>query len=130
MVDWRQATDLLRCSPKFFGEERYDCVMIQLTGSKIIFGRLVFLFEWTGYGQTYPLALIHPFDVDIGAFRNTDRHLGFYRVKVKPRKKSEVFSVHSIIRGAVAVRDSQRDDEFIIMDTLDADMYLRLQGTL
>lgn len=43
-VDWRLRTDYLRCSPKFFNAAHFDCVFIQ-TEAKVIFGRLLFLFE-------------------------------------------------------------------------------------
>jgi len=44
MVDWRQHTDYLQCNPKFYGTPCFDCVFIQTT-DKVIFGRLLFLFE-------------------------------------------------------------------------------------
>ncbi|KAG1761219.1 hypothetical protein EV702DRAFT_1053129, partial [Suillus placidus] len=61
MVDWRQRTDYLRCSPKFFNTARFDCVFIQ-TKDKVIFGHLLFLFECVVGDITLSLALIHPFD--------------------------------------------------------------------
>ncbi|KAG0707969.1 hypothetical protein DFH29DRAFT_979579 [Suillus ampliporus] len=66
MVDWRQHTDYLRCSPQFFGAPRFNCVFIQMTPKKVIFGRLLFVFECTVGKHTFPLALMHPFDAPTG----------------------------------------------------------------
>ncbi|KAG1888651.1 hypothetical protein F4604DRAFT_1889529 [Suillus subluteus] len=50
LVDWRQHTDYLQCNPKFFGAPRFDCVFIQMT-NKIIFGRLLFVFEYFDFQE-------------------------------------------------------------------------------
>lgn len=65
LVDWCQHTDYLRCNPKFFGASRFDCAFIQTT-NKIIFGRLLFVFECTLDNTVLSLALIHLFDAPTG----------------------------------------------------------------
>ncbi|KAG1725030.1 hypothetical protein EDB19DRAFT_1644239 [Suillus lakei] len=65
LVDWHQHTDFLHCNPKFFGTLHFDCMFVQTT-DKIIFGRLLFVFECTLEDTALSLALIHPFDAPTG----------------------------------------------------------------
>ncbi|KAG2150880.1 hypothetical protein DEU56DRAFT_728523 [Suillus clintonianus] len=97
MVSWRQQTDYLRCNPKFFNNSCFDCVLIQTT-DKVIFGRLLFLFECV------------------------DKHLNLYRVRARPCAHTEFFSVRSIIRGALLVPDGSTD--YLVVNTIDTDMFL------
>ncbi|KAK7041356.1 hypothetical protein R3P38DRAFT_2512397 [Favolaschia claudopus] len=90
---WTTATDYLRCSPKFHGQPRYDCVLVK-TEQRPFFARLLYLFSCTVEDK-------------------------FRRVRAKTRKRSEFISVHSIIRGAVLVPDVDEVDEFIVFDVLD-----------
>ncbi|KAG2090404.1 uncharacterized protein F5147DRAFT_748245 [Suillus discolor] len=117
LVDWRQHTDFLRCNPKFFGTPRFDCVFVQTT-DKIIFGRLLFVFECTLEDTALSLALIHPFDAPTGVRIRKDKHLSIFR--------AEFFSVRSIIRGAFLVPDGSND--YIVVDTVDTDMFLRVKA--
>lgn len=123
---WKKVTDYLRCSPDFYGHPRYDCVMIKTLG-KPIFGRLLFIFTFAVEDRKYPLALIQPYDGHTGIRRQKDRDFGFYRVRRNTHLHSEIISVHSIIRGALLVDDFGKDGDFLIVDTIDGDMFLRLQ---
>ncbi|KAG2117138.1 uncharacterized protein F5147DRAFT_811351, partial [Suillus discolor] len=125
LVDWRQHTDFLRCNPKFFGTPRFDCVFVQTT-DKIIFGRLLFVFECTLEDTALSLALIHPFDAPTGVRIRKDKHLSIFRVRARPRAQAEFFSVRSIIRGAFLVPDGSND--YIVVDTVDTDMFLRVKA--
>lgn len=138
MVDWRMTSDYLRCNPDFHNHPRYDCVLLQKTfaiSNSIIdctmFGRLLRLFSADVAGTTYSLALVRPLNYIKQRQRDNlqrrDKELEFVRVKEEPLSRSIVCSIHSIIRGVVAVHDSRRHDEYIIMDTLDADLFLRLR---
>ncbi|KIM61708.1 hypothetical protein SCLCIDRAFT_121546, partial [Scleroderma citrinum Foug A] len=102
-VDWCQYTDYLRCSPSFHGHARHDCVILRTSQQCDIFGRLLFLFTCS------------------------DKHLGFWRVREQPCTSSEIFSVQSIVRGALLFPDSARDGEHLVIDTIDTDMFLRVQ---
>ncbi|KAG1731038.1 hypothetical protein EDD22DRAFT_1014271, partial [Suillus occidentalis] len=124
LVDWRLHTDYLRCSPKFFNAARFDCVFIQ-TEAKVIFGRLLFLFECIVGDITLSLALIHPFDAPTGVRLRKDKHLNIYRVRARPRAQAEFFSVRSIIRGALLVLDGSTD--YLVVDTVDSDMFIRVK---
>ncbi|KAG1862822.1 hypothetical protein DFJ58DRAFT_715227 [Suillus subalutaceus] len=92
MVDWRQHTDYLQCSPKFYSRPCFNCVFIQTT-DKVIFGRLLFLFECVVGDITLSLALVHPFDAPTGVQLQNDKHLNFYRIRARPRAQAEFFSV-------------------------------------
>lgn len=126
-VDWCQYTDYLRCSPSFHGHTRHDCVILR-TQQCDIFGRLLFLFTCSVDGEVFPLALVQPHNAGIPGQRPTkDKHLGFWRVREQPRAATEIFSVQSIVRGALLYPDNARHGEYLVIDTIDTDMFLRVQ---
>ncbi|KAG1761725.1 hypothetical protein EDD22DRAFT_619601 [Suillus occidentalis] len=126
LVDWRVSTDYLRCTPMFHGSPRYDCVILQ-TDTGIIFGKLMLIFTCTVGDVQYPVTLVLPYDRPVGICPRKDKDFQFWRVKRKPRASAEFFSVHSIVRGCMIVEDVSRPDEFLIVDTIDTDMFLRMQ---
>ncbi|KAI6127987.1 hypothetical protein EDD16DRAFT_1690555 [Pisolithus croceorrhizus] len=111
-TDWCQYTDHLRCNPSFHGHSRYDCVLLKMA-QQDIFGRLVFLFQCT-------VALVQPYDAPTGPRLAKDMHLNLWRV-------SEIFSVRSIIHGVLLYPDHTRLGEHLVIDTIDTDMFLRVQ---
>jgi len=127
MVDWRQYTDYLRCSPKFYNAERHDCVIVK-TEAGVIFARLILMFDYTisSSDSQYPTALIHPFDASVGRRLRKDKHFDFWRVKPQPRASSCFISMRSIIRGAALAQDPATGD-FLVIDTIDNDMFLRMK---
>ncbi|KAF8833931.1 hypothetical protein BDN67DRAFT_992758 [Paxillus ammoniavirescens] len=127
MVDWCQQTDYLRCSPEFHGSPHYDCVIIN-TQRGCIFSRLVFLFKiWVG-NEDYPLALVHTYDAPTGLQTQKDKHLNFWQVHKKPRVLAEIFLVESIIRGVALVEDFVKPGDFLVINSVDTDMFLRMQA--
>ncbi|KAG2158730.1 uncharacterized protein EDB93DRAFT_1290809 [Suillus bovinus] len=126
IVDWRTATDYLRCSPSFHNFPRYDCIILQ-TQARVIFGRLLMLFTCVVDGQTHPVALVHPYDALVGQHSLKDKHFQFWRVHQRPRISSEFFSVHSIIRGAALAEDHSIQGDYLVIDTIDTDMFLRMK---
>jgi hypothetical protein len=94
---------------------------------KVFFGQLMSLFTCTVNHETYPIALIHPFNGP-GRQRRTTDDLGFHRLNAPRRMKSEFISVRSIIRGALVVEDFGKSKEFLVIDFIDTDMFLRLKG--
>ena len=126
-VDWCQYTDYLRCSPSFHGRARHDCAIFR-TQQRDIFGWIVFLFTCSIDKEKFPLALVHPYDAGLAGQRlSKDSHLGFWRVREQSRALTEIFSVHSIIRGALLYPDNARPGEYLVIDTIDTDMFLRVQ---
>ncbi|KAG1813563.1 uncharacterized protein BJ212DRAFT_1447796 [Suillus subaureus] len=116
MVDWRQNTDYLCSNPHFFGSPCFNCVFIRLTENKVIFGWLVFCFECLVGNNTFPLALVHPFD---------DKDLNLYRVHTRPQAQAQFFPVRSFIHGALLIADGPSD--YLIVDTADTDMFLHIK---
>lgn len=55
--------------------------------------------------------------------------MGIFRVSKRPRGKSEIISVKSIIRGALLVQDFQVgiENQFLVVDIIDGDMFLQVQ---
>ncbi|KAJ7886048.1 hypothetical protein B0H13DRAFT_1889327, partial [Mycena leptocephala] len=126
MSDWKWTADYLRCNPKFHGHPRYDCVLVKTT-DKPIFAQLLYMFSCTVENKSHPLALILPLDAPTGNTTRKDKLLRFRRVRAQARKNSEFISLHSIIRGAVLVADSDRAGDFLVFDVLDGDTSLRLK---
>ncbi|KAG1889166.1 hypothetical protein F4604DRAFT_1568898 [Suillus subluteus] len=97
MVNWHQHTDYLHSNPHFFGSPCFNCIFIRLTENKVILGRLVFCFKCLVGNNTFPLALVHPFD-------------------------AQFFSVRSFICRALLIADGP--SHYFIVDTTDTDMFL------
>ncbi|KAG2363654.1 hypothetical protein BDR07DRAFT_1450592 [Suillus spraguei] len=125
MVNWRQHTDYLCCSPQFFGAPHFDCIFIRMTPTKVIFGRLLFLFECTVGKHTFPLALVHPYDAPTGICLCKDKNFNLFRVRACTRAQSQFFSVRSIIRGVLLVPDGPSD--YLVIDTVDTDMFVHMR---
>ena len=75
---WREATDYLRCNPLFYGEPRYDHVLLP-TEDRDIFAKLLFVFSISIGGTDYPFIMVKPLDGEVVA-ENRDKDLGLYRV--------------------------------------------------
>ncbi|KAI0087064.1 hypothetical protein BDY19DRAFT_995481 [Irpex rosettiformis] len=128
-VTWRMNTDRLRCSPLFYGSPRYDSAIMLWRGEDgetQSICRLIRAFTYEVDGRKYGLALVQPFDEQV-QLRAEDRELGICRVRARKRRDSVVVPIRAIIRGAVTVEDrSTNFDEYMVVDSLDEDMFLRL----
>ncbi|KIM66047.1 hypothetical protein SCLCIDRAFT_111742, partial [Scleroderma citrinum Foug A] len=126
-VDWCQYMDYLCCSPSFHGWACHDCAIFR-TQQHDIFRQIVFLFTCSIDKEKFPLALVHPYDAGLAGQRlSKDSHRGFWRVRKQSRASTEIFSVHSIIRGALLYPDNARPGEYLVIDTIDTDMFLCVQ---
>jgi len=128
-VDWKQATDYLRCNPSFHGQPRYDCALIQLTPERSAFVKLILMFKChlPDIDGSFDFALVQPYTAGTGSHRRIDRELKLTRVKAIPRASSIFVPLASVIRGAVLFPDREHQGEFIIVDHLDSDMFLRMK---
>ncbi|KZP29511.1 hypothetical protein FIBSPDRAFT_727366 [Athelia psychrophila] len=133
-VDWRCSHDNLRRNPSFHGRERHDCVILHETETTITFAKLLFIFKCSinnGKGP-YSLALVQKYNMYIPRRERlaSDKELGMIRVRAQPRKDSTFIFVDSIIRGAMLVStfDELVSDECFVVDSVDTDMFLRLQN--
>ncbi|KAG2140624.1 hypothetical protein DEU56DRAFT_734807, partial [Suillus clintonianus] len=122
-VDWKQATDYLRCNPSFHGQPRYDCALIQLNPERSVFVKLILMFKChlPDVGS-FEFALVQPYTAGTGISRRIDRELKFTRVKAVPRANSIFVLLASFIRGAVLFPDREHQGEFIVVDHIDSYM--------
>jgi len=128
-VDWKQATDYLWCNPQFHGQPRFDHALIQLTAEETVFVRLVLIFKChISNIKSFEFALVQPYSAGIGIPRRTDRIFKLTRVKAVPRASSIFVPLSSFIRGAVLVPDSDHRDEYLVVDHIDGDMFLRMKA--
>jgi len=77
--------------------------------------------------QTYPVVYVKSYCRPSGQVRRKDKDLGLYRVRVKA-DPYEIISVQSIVRGTLLVQDSDNLDDYFVVDTVDADMFLRMKS--
>ena len=132
-ITWRLETDYLRCSPSFFGRPRYDGVFYLLDGTdggpdaKYGFGILIFVFtlEIQGEGKV-PFAMIEDM-LPPTQRRRMDEELGLCRVRSKGRTRTSIILAESIIRGALLYRVPDRPSDYYVVDTVDADMFIRMK---
>ena len=126
MVDWYVKTDYLRCNPKFCGNPRYDFVIVNLPRGRV-FAQLVLVFVCQVNGRDYHLALVQLLEKQSRATtRVVDRSLSIHRWHIRAWNRCEVIPLDSIIRGAVLVADTRYAGDYFVIDTLDEDMFLRV----
>ncbi|KAG1787539.1 uncharacterized protein HD556DRAFT_1246712 [Suillus plorans] len=105
-IDWKSATNYLRCNPSFYGHERRHCTLIRTHNKdgndRNIFVRLLFMFKYV-----------------------VDQDLRFTHLRAQPAALSEFISIHSIIHGALLVPNYDSDTDFFVVDYVDTDMFLR-----
>lgn len=126
-------TDYLRCSPSFFGKPRYDGVVYLVDGqdgtpqAQYGFGLLMFVFvlDVRGVGAV-PFAMIEHMTVP-NERRRMDKELGLCRVRSQGRQSSAVILAQSILRGALLYRVPEHTSDYYVIDTVDADMFLRMK---
>ncbi|KAI6042277.1 hypothetical protein EDC04DRAFT_2564564 [Pisolithus marmoratus] len=128
MVDWEITTSHLRCSPNFHGRRRYDCALIQLSETEIAFVQLIFFFTCKigAYDDSFQFALVQPLTAGTRV-RRLDQDFNLIRVKAVSRASSIFIPVKSIIRGALLYPDPDRDGEFLVVEHIDGDMFLRMK---
>ena len=92
-----------------------------------VLAQLLYVFTCTIDGEDYPVALVQALDAPRGHTTKKEKDLGLIRRRARPRKESEFISLHSIVRGAVAIQDldCQEQDEYFLYNYLDFDMFLR-----
>ncbi|KAJ7919809.1 hypothetical protein B0H13DRAFT_1988027 [Mycena leptocephala] len=124
--NWVGNVDYLRCNPSFHNRPRFDGALVKTVAGDI-FVQLIYVFAISVNNEKQCFALVQPLDAPRGALSAKDKALGFYRVRAKPRQASEFIPVRSIIRGALLASDSSRPGDFLVIDLVDVDMWLRLK---
>ena len=125
VVDWRLSTDRLRCNKSFFGNERRDCALVRGKHHHF-FVHLLHLFRVTVGTQSHDLAYVEVYCRPPGNIQRKDRDLGLYRLRLKA-SQYEIISLESIVRGALIVPDMESPEEYLVVDTVDTDMFLRMK---
>ncbi|KAJ6471679.1 hypothetical protein DFH09DRAFT_1253869 [Mycena vulgaris] len=116
LENWMDETDYLRCNPLFYNHARYDTALVKTTGGNVFIDKKV-----------HPFALVQALDVGTGQRTTKNKALGFHRLRERQRQKSEFISVHSIIRCALLVPDFDKKGDYLVVDIIDGDMFLRLK---
>ncbi|KAJ7204211.1 hypothetical protein C8J57DRAFT_1454650 [Mycena rebaudengoi] len=124
LEDWRGARDIIRCNPRFHQRPRYDSLLVNMTDPGLHFARAHALFRCNlPSGRHLDIALI-------GMFKQS---------RWKPKtlwagcqiqeevKEYSFLSMEHVIRGALLAPVSSSSSESIhfVVDTIDADMFLR-----
>ena len=91
------------------------------------FARLLHLFEVTVGEHLHAIAYVESYCRPSGSMRRKDKDLGLYRLQLKT-KQYEIISLESIVRGALLVPDSARPGQYLVVDTVDGDMFLRMKS--
>lgn len=125
VVDWRTYTDHLRCNPSFFGHKRYDHALVE-EGGHHFFVHLLCLFQVSVGAQLHPLAYVETYCRPPGHMRRKDKDLGIYRLQLRT-SKYQIISLESVVRGALIVSDVDNPGEYLVVDTVDTDMFLRMK---
>ena len=128
LVDWKPSTDHLRCNDSFFNAEQRDNVLVE-SKDHHFFAHLLCLFKVTVGDKTHALAYVELYCRPPGSLRRKDKDLGLYRLQLKA-KKHKIISLESIVRGAVLVPESKNSVEYFVVDTVDADMFLRMKSLI
>ena len=79
--------------------------------------------------KTHALAYVELYCKPPGSLRRKDKDLGLYCLQLKA-KKHKIISLESIVRGAVLVPESKNSVEYFVVDTVDADMFLRMKSLI
>ena len=105
-------------------------MIANIPSQRQVFVRLVFLFTCRVGTKTYPLALVQALEKHSpqGPTRGIDKKLSIYRWKIHARSRCEIIPVDSLIRGAVLISDTKYQGDYFVIDTLDADMLLRVKS--
>lgn len=96
-VNWKLATNYLRCNPSFHGCKHRDCALILTLdkdrNNKIIFVRILFMFKFVVGNHTLELALVLPMDAPTGSRRSVDHDLELTHLRARPPASSEFISL-------------------------------------
>ncbi|PBK88793.1 hypothetical protein ARMGADRAFT_1033774 [Armillaria gallica] len=127
-ADWMPTTDILRCSPSFNHCPRYNFVLAQ-TKAGPLFAQLVMIFKCNVHGKMFPLMLVQPFNQPAGGqSKQKDQDLGLYHVKTRPNGPPCLISIYSVLQGALLIEDTAAPKEYLAVDMVDSDMFLRMQS--
>jgi len=126
MEDWMEACDILRCNPDFHQCERYDCVIINTDSPGTTVARLCSLLRcWLSTGKVVDMALVHSFSQT-----NWKPHTTWENCQLRTEASNSSFVLLDyVVRGALLCPVFNSDAMLhYIIDTIDGDMFLRLNS--
>ncbi|TFK18308.1 hypothetical protein FA15DRAFT_603515, partial [Coprinopsis marcescibilis] len=126
-------TDYLRTNQEFFGAPRHDFALLQHTEQEFWYAQLTCVLGIRVNNVAHLVAIVIPCDEnptsnDNTADRISDRQLRLTRVRMRRGGNTmTAVSINTIVRGALLVQDSTcpYDDEYVVVDTMDPDFWLR-----
>ncbi|KAJ7302615.1 hypothetical protein DFH08DRAFT_635721, partial [Mycena albidolilacea] len=126
-VDWRSATDILRCNPLFHGHPRFDSVIYEEDNKPLAVGKLHFVFRCHPPGDAViDLALARPFGTT--AWQPNTRTDCPIRKKL-PLNNCHFIALEHIVRGILLCPIfGGQDGMHYIVGCIDEDMYLRVNN--
>ena len=124
MVNWQDNIDFLRCNDSFFGQPRFDHIIVT-TENGSFFAQLLCLFQFQAGTRSHSLALVKTYSRPPGSVRRKDRELGLYRIRMRLSPYT-IIGIESIVHGALLVEDANVQGDYFAVDTVDSDMFLRM----
>ena len=90
--------------------------------------QLVHVFTCRISKEVFRLALVQSLDrrVPRGLKGATDKALSIQRWSMHPQNRCEVIPLDCIVHGAVLVKDPKPNGDYLVIDALDNDMFLRV----
>ena len=83
------------------------------------------MFAYDFAGKRTPFALIQPMDIPTNVLSRKDKHFHLYRVHARTRRDCIFVPLDSIVRGALLVRDQGVQNDYLVVDVVDTDWFLR-----
>ena len=129
VIDWNWKDNIIRANPNFHQHPRYDYALVQVNGNECVFVQVLFIFSTRHLDRNLNLALVLPFDVPkLPANRSRDDALRLTRLCPRRQTETVVINVDTVIRGGLLAPDlASRGGEFLVVDVIDEDMWMRLK---
>lgn len=121
----------MRCTPTFHGRPRHDHVLVKEnpTGRQY-FAQLLLVFVCQVEEIKHEMAYIYSLDAPTGTLhQRRDRDLGFHRLRCRLVRSSacRFIPLNTIIRGALIIKDYGTEGDYLVIDSVDTDMWRRIK---
>ena len=129
MEDWTECHDILRCNPDFHQRKRYDCVIINNDSPGTTVACLLSLLRYRLLsGKVIDIALIHTF-TGTNLKWKPNMIWDNCQICLEARESSFVLMEY-VVRGVLLCPVFNLSDTRLhyIIDTVDGDMYLRVNS--
>ncbi|KIJ52403.1 hypothetical protein M422DRAFT_156634, partial [Sphaerobolus stellatus SS14] len=118
--DWQEKKDILRCNPDFYGQPRYDCVLINT--NPVTFGKILALFSYYGRAKVRHdiafIRLLRPC-----SWKPKTKWDG---CTVYEEKECDFFLLKYLIRGCHFIPTfNETNKRYYLNDLVDGDAFLR-----